>query len=70
MQEGLNRVIKQFENWFSINSLIIATAKAKAMLFHFNKTSNLVKPKIVFKNLKRSAIMKKQHLFVKEFRPV
>jgi len=43
-------VIKQFETWFSNNSLIINTDKTKAMLFHLNKTCNLVMPKIVFKN--------------------
>ena len=47
-QERLNRAMKQFETWFSNNSLIINTDKTKAMLFHFNKTCNLVKPKIVF----------------------
>jgi hypothetical protein len=48
------------------------------MLSHFNKISNLVKPKTVFKNVEisytseemRSAIVKNQHLFKKEFRPV
>ena len=41
----------QFQTLFSNNSLIITTDKTKAMLFHFNKTCNLVKPKIVFNNL-------------------
>ena len=48
IQGGLNRVMKQIESWFSNNSLIINTDKTKAMLFHFNKTCNLVKPQIVF----------------------
>ena len=48
IQERLNRVMKQFETWFSNNSLIINTDKTKAKLFNFNKTCNLVKPKIVF----------------------
>jgi hypothetical protein len=38
IQERLNTVIKQFETWFSNNSLIINTDKTKAMLVHFNKT--------------------------------
>ena len=42
--------MKEFETWFSCNSLIINTDKTKAMLFYFNKTCSLVKPKIVFKN--------------------
>ena len=55
IQERLNRILKQFETWFSCNSLIIInTDKTKAMLFHFNKTCNLVKPKIVFKNIEIS----------------
>ena len=48
VQAVLNRVIKQFETWFSNNSLAINTDKTKAMLFHLNKTCNLVMPKIVF----------------------
>jgi len=48
IQERLNRVMKQFETWFSNNSLIIKTDQTKAMLFHFNKTCNLGKPQIVF----------------------
>ena len=51
VQARLNRVIKQFETWFSYNSLIINTDKTKAMLFHLNKTCNLIVPKIVFKNV-------------------
>jgi tetrahydromethanopterin S-methyltransferase subunit G len=35
IQERLNRVMKQFESWFSNNSLINDTNKIKAMLFHF-----------------------------------
>jgi hypothetical protein len=54
IQERLNRVIKQFEIWFSNNSLIINTDKTKVMSFHFNKTYNLVKSKIVFKNVEIS----------------
>ena len=50
VQAWLNRVIKQLETWFSNNSLIINTDKTKAMLFHLNKTCNLVMPQIVFKN--------------------
>ena len=50
IQERLNGAIKQFETWFSNNSHIINTDKTKAMLFDFSKTSNLVKPTIVFKN--------------------
>jgi hypothetical protein len=82
IQERLNRVMKQFETWFSNNSLIINplnaelnpicnllallgvhpilhvsrirvnTDKTKALLFHFNKTCNLVKTKIVFNSVK------------------
>ena len=48
VQERLNKVIRQFGIWFSNNSLIINTDKTKAMLFHFNKTCNLVMSKIVF----------------------
>ena len=50
VQERLNKVIKQFGIWFSNNSLIINNDKTKAVLFHFNKTCNLIMPKIVFKN--------------------
>jgi len=50
VQERLNKVIRQFGIWFSNNSLIINTDKTKAMLFHFNKTCNLVMSTIVFKN--------------------
>jgi hypothetical protein len=39
--------MKQFETWFTNYSLII---NADKMLFHFNKTCNLVKPKAVLKN--------------------
>jgi hypothetical protein len=49
IQEKLNRAIKQFETWFKNNSRIINTDITKAMLFHFNKTCNLVKPNIAFK---------------------
>jgi fructose-specific phosphotransferase system component IIB len=42
IQVRLNRVMKQFETWFSNNSLIINTDKTKAMLFHFNKTCNII----------------------------
>jgi hypothetical protein len=51
IEESLNRVMAQFETYFSNNSLIITTDKTKAMLFHFNETCNLVTPKIVFNNL-------------------
>ena len=34
VQARLNRVIKQFETWFSNNSLIVNTDITKAMLFH------------------------------------
>jgi hypothetical protein len=55
IQESLNRVMTQFETLFSNNSLIIITYKTKTMLFHFNKTCNLVKPKIVFSNLEKES---------------
>jgi len=51
VQARLNRVIKQFENWFLNDSLIFNTDKTKAMLLHLNKTCNLVMPKIFFKNV-------------------
>ena len=51
IQERLSRIMKQFETWFSNNSLLISTDKTKAILFHFNKTCNLVKPKIVFNSV-------------------
>jgi len=50
----LNRVIKQCETWFSNNSLIVSTDKTKAMLFHLNKTCNVVMPTIVIKNFEIS----------------
>ena len=37
VQARLNRVIKQFETWFSYNSLIINTDKTKAMYFTWTK---------------------------------
>jgi len=40
VEERLNRLIKQFEVWFSNNSLIVNTYKTKAVLFHLNKTCN------------------------------
>ena len=46
----LNRLTKQFETWFSNNSLIVNPDKTKAIQFHVHKTCNLVMPKIVFKN--------------------
>ena len=46
VQARLNRVIKQCETWFSNNSLIVNTDKTKAILFHLNKTCNVVTPKI------------------------
>ena len=51
VQARSNRVIKQFETWFSNNSHIINNDKTKAMLFHLNKTCNLIMPTIVFKNV-------------------
>jgi len=51
VQERLNRVMKQFETSFLNNSFIINSDKAKAMLFHFNKTCSLVKTKIVFNSV-------------------
>jgi hypothetical protein len=93
IQERLiNRVMKQFETWFSNNSLIINplnaelnpichllallgahpilhvsrirvnTDKTKAMLFHFNKTCNLVKIKIVFNSVKINCTSKVKFL--------
>ena len=50
VQARLNRLIKQFETWFSNSSLIVNTDKTRALLFHLNKTCNLVMPKVVFKN--------------------
>ena len=50
VQERLNRFMKQFKTWFSNNSLPINTDTTRAMLFHSNKTSNLIKPKIVYNN--------------------
>ena len=46
--------MKEFEIWFSCNSLIINSDKTKAMLFNFNKICNLVKRKMVFKNFEIS----------------
>ena len=54
VEERLTRLIKQFEVWFSNNSLIVNTDKTKAVLFQLNKTCNLVMPKIVFKNVELS----------------
>jgi len=54
--------MKQFETWFSNNSLIINTDKIKAMLFYFNKTCNLVKPKIVFNSVEINYISKVKFL--------
>ena len=54
VQARLNRVIKQFENWFSNNNLIFNTDKTKGLLLHLNKTCNLVMPKIFFKNVEIS----------------
>jgi hypothetical protein len=51
IQERLNRIMKQYEHWFSNNSLIKDTNKIKTMLFHFNKTCNLVRSKTVFNNV-------------------
>jgi hypothetical protein len=44
--QRLNLVLK--------SELIINTDKTKVLLFYFNKTCNLVKPKIVFKNVEIS----------------
>jgi hypothetical protein len=44
VQAWLNRIIKQFETWFSTNSCVVNTDKTKTMLFHLNKTCNLVIP--------------------------
>jgi hypothetical protein len=44
LKARLNRLIKQFENWFSNNIIIVNNGKTKAMLFHLNKTCNLVMP--------------------------
>jgi len=49
VQARLNRVIKQLETLFLKNSLIVNTDETKAILFHLNKTCNLVMSKIVFK---------------------
>jgi len=54
VQARLNRVIKQFETLFSNNIFIVNNDKTKAMLFHMNKTCNLVRPKRVFKNVASS----------------
>ena len=54
VQARLNRVIKQCETWFSNNSLIVNTDRTKAMLFHLNKTCDVVMCKIVFKNVEIS----------------
>jgi len=48
VEERLSRLIKQFEVWFSNNIFTVNTDKTKAVLFHLNKTCNLVMPKIVF----------------------
>jgi len=53
IQERLKRVLKQFELGSKITALSLILIK-KAMFFHFNKTCNLVKPKIVFKNVEIS----------------
>ena len=58
VQARINWVIKQFETWFSNNSLIVNTNKTKAMLFYLNKTCNLIMPKIVLKILKSVAHLK------------
>jgi hypothetical protein len=52
VQASLNGVIKQFEIWFANNSCTIKIDKTKEILFHLNKTSNLVIPRIVLKMLK------------------
>ena len=48
--------MKQFETWFSNNSLIINADKTKSVFFHFNGTCNLLKPKTVFSNLEMKYI--------------
>ena len=54
VEERLSRLTKQFEVWFSNNIFTVKTDKTKAVLFHLNKTCNLVMPKIVFKNVEIS----------------
>jgi hypothetical protein len=62
VQARLNRVIKQFETWFSNNSLAINIDKTQAILFHLHRTCNLVMPRIVFKNVEISYTSEVQFL--------
>ena len=64
VQARQNGIIKQFETWFSNNSIIVNTDKTKAMLFHLNKTCNLVRPKIVFKNFEISYTFEVKFLII------
>jgi hypothetical protein len=50
IREAIKVWIESYQSQFVDNSLTMNTDKTTAMLFHFNKTSNLVKPKIFFKN--------------------
>ena len=53
VQARLNWVINSLKLGSQVtNSLIISTDKTEVMLFHLNKTCNLVMPKIVLKMLK------------------
>ena len=51
LQEKIVNVMKQLENWFLSNNLIINTGKTKAILFQGNGTSSSHRPSLYFNNI-------------------
>jgi effector-binding domain-containing protein len=50
LQEKIVHVVKQLENWFLSNNLIINTGKTKALLFQENGSSSIHRPSMYLNN--------------------
>ena len=50
LQEKIVNVMKQLENWFLSNNLIINTGKTKAILFQGNGSSSIYRPSLYINN--------------------
>jgi uncharacterized protein YlzI (FlbEa/FlbD family) len=52
LQDKVDKVMKQLESWFSMNTMVINCEKTKAMFFQLDKLHDSIEPVITFKNLK------------------
>jgi hypothetical protein len=50
LQDKIVNVMKQLENWFLFNNLIINTGKTKAILFQGNGSSSIHRPSLYLNN--------------------